>query len=502
MLDTQSILTVILLIFAISLLKINTKCCSKIEGFSNPEILRALPQDYNPYQKIFDRKDKQKISPPLSYVREHSISFASEDEAKAQKKKQDKSNVDESVRKTTDPLSIKQEHKTYEMISIANSLQSPLKYYKHGKEIYEIEKIPWVTLYATKDPTLISHNDIFFEVLQCTMDKYKAYHQRLQKSKGGLGKFDPYLFKSIEDVGVPGTNLKYDKLLDLHRQILKMIFYHFILKLNIEIRKKGYDNDYHDHGLFVLTDYKLILIKHHTELNIYQYTLELEVFRHNKNYGYTFYLVVLFRAGKSEIFLQKVLLMGVVMQDQITFNDLGNYHFNKTSGEHGLQGADYSIYEHKLGENVLTHNSYRRIAPHQEGHKCFFGDKLDILESKHGSNNCLSYSKKYGTVGIWDKPCKTNSECPFYKANLNYPNSRGGCIDGSCELPSGMKPIGYKHYTKDLPMCHQCKPIKGCSGYKCNHCCRDQKDPSKYPNLKSPDYVFEKDDSERIVYGL
>lgn len=49
--------------------------------------------------------------------------------------------------------------------------------------------------------------------------------------------------------------------------------------------------------------------------------------------------------------------------------------------------------------------------------------------------------------GVWDAPCVKNTDCPFYKANKNYPNEFGGCNnDGRCELPVGLSPIGYRMY--------------------------------------------------------
>jgi hypothetical protein len=87
----------------------------------------------------------------------------------------------------------------------------------------------------------------------------------------------------------------------------------------------------------------------------------------------------------------------------------------------------------------------------------------------------------------------------------------GGCRDGTCQLPIGMNPIGFKHYTKDKPVCYNChKKIKvvtadgktiikdiQCSGIECNKCCDLQNDKDLYPNIKSPDYAFANDFSER-----
>lgn len=44
--------------------------------------------------------------------------------------------------------------------------------------------------------------------------------------------------------------------------------------------------------------------------------------------------------------------------------------------------------------------------------------------------------------GIWDNPCKTNEQCPYYDGE------RGGCNlgNGYCEMPKGTKNISFKKY--------------------------------------------------------
>ena len=55
----------------------------------------------------------------------------------------------------------------------------------------------------------------------------------------------------------------------------------------------------------------------------------------------------------------------------------------------------------------------------------------------------------------------------------------------------------YKKYDKkSKPYCHNCN-IKKCMGDDCYTCCDKQKSRKKYPNLKSPDYMFSNDYSKR-----
>jgi hypothetical protein len=53
------------------------------------------------------------------------------------------------------------------------------------------------------------------------------------------------------------------------------------------------------------------------------------------------------------------------------------------------------------------------------------------------------------TRGVWDKTCQINAECPFYKSNKNYTNTFGGCNEGICEMPIGIRRLGNRYYDVD-----------------------------------------------------
>jgi hypothetical protein len=110
-----------------------------------------------------------------------------------------------------------------------------------------------------------------------------------------------------------------------------------------------------------------------------------------------------------------------------------------------------------------------------------------------------SYEDKYVCVGdpskntkasceanpknVWDRPCVTNTECPFYQSNVYYRNYRGGCIDGTCEMPVGVKVRGFRYAeNKDDALCHGC-PIDNLK------CCKTQ---------RLPNYAFTMDRHERM----
>lgn len=107
---------------------------------------------------------------------------------------------------------------------------------------------------------------------------------------------------------------------------------------------------------------------------------------------------------------------------------------------------------------------------------------------------------KYDVMGnpkkkleYWDRRCENNNDCPFYQSNKNYKNYNGGCIDGYCQMPLGIKPVSYRKYDKSSKaFCHNCHNSQD------PFCCEDQKDRIKYSNLKSPDYAFQIDMYDRM----
>jgi hypothetical protein len=104
-----------------------------------------------------------------------------------------------------------------------------------------------------------------------------------------------------------------------------------------------------------------------------------------------------------------------------------------------------------------------------------------------------SFGKMNTITGSWDKPCSTDTDCPFYKANKNYPNTLGGCVNYKCTMPIGISsksPIKYTGIGKAV--CGNCK-----SGM---NCCISQQNRKLYPLLKSPDYRFDNDADIRMKY--
>ena len=160
-------------------------------------------------------------------------------------------------------------------------------------------------------------------------------------------------------------------------------------------------------------------------------------------------------------------------------------------------------------------------------------DYLEVIDESYGGNTEFGNSGSYGCYGnnkivnkfecdsyytkegnpkdyysIWDKKCATNEECPYYKKNTRYENSRGGCINGNCEFPVGVKKIGYTKYNDEeynRPLCYNCQDTTDLN------CCANIKEfQDKNGNSNgngndigiNNDYVFENDTEDRKKNNL
>jgi hypothetical protein len=115
---------------------------------------------------------------------------------------------------------------------------------------------------------------------------------------------------------------------------------------------------------------------------------------------------------------------------------------------------------------------------------------------------CQSADPATGMVGVWDNPCKSDDECPFWRANKNYTNSFGGCQpDGKCQLPAGLDQyhVGFKKYHKAgvaKTECYNC-PRDPLTGLPRFDCCAAQLGKNGSGSMLSPDYRFAGDEQLR-----
>lgn len=122
------------------------------------------------------------------------------------------------------------------------------------------------------------------------------------------------------------------------------------------------------------------------------------------------------------------------------------------------------------------------------GYGCYGNQSIYNKFECNSEYNIDGTKKTY--YSLWDKKCDTDDECPFYNANNNYVNKRGGCQNGSCELPVGIKRLAFMKFDNkgmNAPFCYECDDMLDFE------CCN---------KLKNPDYVFANDRDDRMKYNL
>lgn len=125
---------------------------------------------------------------------------------------------------------------------------------------------------------------------------------------------------------------------------------------------------------------------------------------------------------------------------------------------------------------------------------------LDIYSFKECERNYDDYFRKKPR-GVFDRMCRIDADCPYYKQNTNYPNKRGFCNNGFCELPSGSLPLGYRYsLSKTKPLCYNCFTKDWLPITDLHDCCEEQNNREKFPFLKGPDYAFPDDVADRTNY--
>jgi len=113
----------------------------------------------------------------------------------------------------------------------------------------------------------------------------------------------------------------------------------------------------------------------------------------------------------------------------------------------------------------------------------------DIEKTDRRNGDIYDIENTFNDINVkeWDSRCVEDAECPFYLKNKNYRNTRGGCVNGYCEFPIGLKRISYKKYYEvinenNYPRCENCEDEDDI------HCCDEQ--GADHDNFKGPNYIF------------
>jgi len=278
------------------------------------------------------------------------------------------------------------------------------------------------------------------------------------------------------------------------------IFSLIVKLINLYFDKLNYQSIHHkrDKRIYKLINYEIIEDKQIYNNDKKLFCL-LQVYKEKKEISFNIQFEIIYNTLIGKVEIKNCMVIGINIQDKLTFSpdfnqefcNLEKYEFYKRNPEKYksklIRCHNESFYnQNDINIFLKDKEVEKKKSEELKEYKCFLKDGFT-------EEICLSYSPKEDTVGYWDSPCKKNTDCPFYKANKNYKNTRGSCINGFCELPLNLTRIGYKQYDKkDKPFCNNCN-IDNCTGTNCYTCCDLQLNKNKYPNLKSPDYSFEND---------
>ncbi len=388
----------------------------------------------------------------------------------------------------------------------------------------------------------------YFEFTKAISDKEKPED---------LGKWEELLFKPVDFASLKykyELDFEYDMLnrktwvdrWEIYNPVKKVHFNYDDIKSPIEevnkLNKEFLDRCYKQQEN-VLNNKQLVLFGI-IPFDIYKYAIQKIEYLDNNETDVSkkprlFYIkIMLFR--ESDLFLPTLSYIGTIFNNK-TYIMNSQYLGGLTQDKYLLAKAyekepTYQIinknYTNQENTQILQlnpDNVVKQVRDYQESYKlknqwaCFntdpdvvtnpaksaqilvtsnFSDRNNYIPTREHCEASYDWFGRPKQVGILDKPCKTDDECPFYKANRNYPNQKGKCLpDGQCELPIGAEPLGFHYFFpsyKFRPLCYNCKSDKWLLNTKLEPCCDEQNDKTKYPFLDGPDYAFNDDNQDRI----
>ena len=422
--------------------------------------------------------------------------LVSEKEYELQKKKNSKKNFDKlqlhkdtEVYKTSDLL-------VNNFVSIINNTFKDTKYFEkynkfHPYSSYKLEKYQILDFYTFKDLNRIIlemklhriHKIYDFSIV---VDIFYNKKKGILYYKNGFvrGVSNRFNTRYLEPDDTK-TKLKYESFItDKMNEMIKQL----------EDSKKGNNEIKYENILELIERYDLN--KTFNQIIYYELLKMIENIdiSNNKN--------------KNEKLYEKIIILFIENAEKILFEreetkpSLSNHiKFDKSQldGKKVLT-KELNVEVKKINEKIkgLTFKDLSKIKFNElyPKFKCYNPlKKNEILQLYTNKIYCESYHKDLKVSGIWDRECEKNEDCPFFKANKNYPNNFGGCKKGSCEVPLGMSLIGGTIPSKySVPMCYNCPDKKFKSLKQDSDCCYKQK---KNKKLKSPDYMFDNDEKLR-----
>ena len=246
--------------------------------------------------------------------------------------------------------------------------------------------------------------------------------------------------------------------------------------------------------------------------SVKKYIFVLTLHRKNADIGFIIYFDISNYINQNIFTINNFKLLGTPIEDEIRFGKLTNHsknHQEACSMSHpsydcnSLMSYDENYIENEMEflDNVKIEQARSK---EEELYKCFGKDASNEIECISRIYDQTETDGKAEIVmtnnkGIWAKSkCTIDEECPYYLANQNYTNTRGGCVDGKCEMPLNVDALTPTIPNPNkMPLCHNCNKTN-CEGLDCFNCCKDQENTGLYPGLSSPDYAFDGDIEHRL----
>lgn len=258
----------------------------------------------------------------------------------------------------------------------------------------------------------------------------------------------------------------------------------FVLN-KISEKVKRFKNPYHPDRDFKFINDNILSYKVDKYKNIEQVEFNIRIYRIYKNKNFVLYGVLLLDLDTMTYYVDQLSLLSTNIEENVVFNT--EKEFISTNSGHCLlskTNCDNSLTNKQINKELVDRNKLIKKDILDRMNRCFYKDSNEKLE-------CISYDKENDVVGVWDQPCSYHEECPFYKKNKNYPNDRGGCKKGFCEMPVNVNLLGFKNKGNNQPICHNCPQRENCTGLHCSMCCNEQ---------ELPDFAFHNDYKERQTH--
>ena len=318
----------------------------------------------------------------------------------------------------------------------------------------------------------------------------------------------PLIYYTLKEINID-ENDYYDKFkIDItSTYILRKILNKNNITENIILSENNYDEkskelneDIYEYDLIIRDNINVKIIneainlkeiRYNSHSNFFNKTIVgLKIMLTNQKYNWENGIYYVNKKNKDTVIANNYILYdGIISNDYIN-----KYTSSMLYTENDLiLDKKYKLYKVK---SIIDNNIHlQNIVPNNNKKTEFICVDKDGIQNTEYTTK-LSCESKYNYNGVlkkdaptkWQKMCNYNSECPYFEKNKNYHNNRGGCINNRCEYP-----LKYGK-NNDMYLCYNCKGDNS----DIMKCCEDQeKNISSYPNLKSPDYVFENDMIDR-----